>query len=51
MNFICSIICLICCGIVIYLTKRLIGILKNLDEEQQRKLWEADLYEDKKDNN
>lgn len=51
MNIICSIICLICCGIVVFVTKRFINILKKLDDEQQRKLWEADLYEDKKDNN
>lgn len=45
MNIICSIICLICCGIVVFVTKRFIDILKQLDEDQLRKVWESDLYE------
>lgn len=41
--------CLFCAIACIYCLYRFSYLLKKIDDEQLHKVWEADLYEDKKD--
>lgn len=49
MNYALTFICIFCSCSCWYVFKRFYDTLKKIDEEQLRKIWEADLYEDKKD--